>query len=281
MMPGLRQDGGREQHNPRRQGRFRVSHNPDDVYDPMFPNEYDHVSNEEAQRACQPASRVELKFANVEVEKLSADEAHARRLKLLEEADRGGSSEAPPKPAAQGPKDIGLRIMQKLGWTEGRGLGAKEQGIVAPLVGKNVGKHVGVIVQAAAPTIKRATRGPTKPNAARASESDPNDGDAASANEGATSTHGKASTSRILKLDGAECPKSAEEVQGDFEESMCPFGTLMNVLVRSSGVGLPFTVYCEFEDHRQAVEAGKNLRQSIRGYNVVPSFITDDEYAAL
>ncbi|GBE60477.1 RNA binding protein [Babesia ovata] len=281
MMAGLRQPGGRESQPSRRQGRFRVSYNPDEVYDPMFPNDYERLSNEEAQRARQPPSRVELKFANVEPVKLSAEEAHARRLKLLEEAERGESSGAPPQPSSQGPKDIGLRIMQKLGWTEGKGLGAKEQGIVAPLVGKNVGKHVGVIVQAAAPAIKRSTAVSATARNSRATESSSKGDDAGSVQEVETSIPVQALKSRILKLEGTECPKTVEEVQEDFEESMCQFGSLMNVLVQSDGVGSQFTVYCEFEDTSQAVDASRNLQQAINGYNVVPSFVTEDEYTAL
>ncbi|GFE54097.1 RNA binding protein protein [Babesia ovis] len=251
-----------------KQRRGHVTYNPDDVYDPLYPNVYERLSRELLQRSRPPPSKVELKITPVEAPKLSAEEAYERRMKLLDEAERQQSQSGPPPSSAppdEGPKDVGMRIMQKLGWTHGKGLGANEQGIVAPLVAKNTGKHVGVIVQDTAPLAKR---GNTK---AGAKKSAAMDGTSQSSSTDASAT-------RILRLSLQGCQTPSEELQEQIEESMCQFGSLLNVSVLGTD---DVTVYCEFEDSSQAVKASNNLDRVLPGYNKTSFFASEEEYGNL
>ncbi|GIX62977.1 RNA-binding protein, putative [Babesia caballi] len=260
-----------------RQRRGHVSYNPDDVYDPLYPNDYERVCREQEQRMQPPLSQVELKFAEVETEKLSAEEAHQRRLQLLEAAERRATISPPPPTPDDGPKDVGMRIMQKMGWTEGKGLGAQGQGIVAPLVAKSTGKHVGVIVQAAAPMVKRGAPGGARPLGA---DRDTKTGTSETLSDAGPSSPGAPAT-RILKIACQQCPKSAGELQEELEESMCQFGSLVNVHVSTSDAQGDFTVFCEFEDAGQAKKACDNLHRAITGFIFSGAFASEEEYAAL
>ncbi|ORM39331.1 putative DNA-damage-repair/toleration protein [Babesia sp. Xinjiang] len=258
-----------------RQRRGQVMLNPDDVYDPMYPNDYERLLREQAQRVMQPASRVQLKFANVELEKLSAEEAYQRRMRLLEEQERKSSAGSATPAQEDGPKDIGMRIMQKLGWTEGKGLGANEQGIVAPLIAKNVGKNVGVIVQASSPLANRTMKGVGGQRPVGSGG-----GAQASATDAATESSSGTPATRILKLSFCHCVKSSEALQEEVEESLCQFGSMVNVIVLSGG-NEEFTVYCEYEDTCQADRADKGLHKALPGYTVSSSFISEEEYSSI
>lgn len=48
-----------------------VSYNPDDAYDPRFPNDYERLSREMSQRFMQPASKVELNIEKADTVTLS------------------------------------------------------------------------------------------------------------------------------------------------------------------------------------------------------------------
>lgn len=79
---------------------------------------------------------------------MSGEEAHRRRarLSLGQEAgpSGGGGGEAPPKSVAE-------RIMLKMGWREGEGLGKHGQGMLAPLRASKTGRLAAVVVPAPPP----------------------------------------------------------------------------------------------------------------------------------
>ncbi|KAK1936333.1 hypothetical protein X943_002810 [Babesia divergens] len=253
-----------------------VSYNPDDAYDPRFPNDYERLSREMSQRFMQPASKVELNIEKADTITLSADEAHARRLRLLDEMEKQKSTGAQAA-SSDGSKDVGLKILQKLGWKEGKGLGANEQGIMAPLVAKNLGRNVGVIMQDTTPvSVKKITKGRGSMGHAGAKSRDPREnGDAG------ISVTPDSSVSRILKISCHEWSRTAEELQEEYEEVMSQFGSLINSFVLPSSEDNAFILYCEFEEAEQAQAAMSNIKKlSTRG-NSTFTFASEEEYTSI
>ncbi|EDO07270.1 G-patch domain family protein [Babesia bovis T2Bo] len=234
--------------------RQQYSYNPNDVYDPMYPNDYEHLSREFARRATAQTTRVELKIKKVEGPKLSAEEAYERRMKLLDSADNTVTQDA-----TDTSKGVGMRIMQKLGWTEGKGLGANEQGIVAPLVAKNTGKHVGVIVQGA--------KLGANPAHSTSQSTVPRDRVTASA--------GGMAATRVLKLTFECTIDDTDRLQEELEESLSQYGSLIEVVVHRSDTTIS---YCEFEDDSQALRAMNNVDKVLPQYRKTATFATEEEY---
>ncbi|KAF4676793.1 hypothetical protein FOL47_004964 [Perkinsus chesapeaki] len=87
----------------------------EDEYDPMHPNDYD-IINRERKRKAQEEDLAERK----EIAMIAA------------------------KPAVQ-KESAGTKLLKKMGWTEGQGLGAKNQGIAAPLVHRKIDATQGKI----------------------------------------------------------------------------------------------------------------------------------------
>lgn len=71
-----------------------------------------------------------------------------------------GFSDGPPG-AAEAKSGMGLaaRMMEKMGWKEGQGLGKLRQGMVTPLVAQKTDARSGVIVNAEGPPEKRPRTG--------------------------------------------------------------------------------------------------------------------------
>merc|ERR1719310_2193876 len=104
---------------------------PDEEYDPAKPNDYDEFCRR----------RMRLK-AEEELEK--------RRQEALARAQK---TQAPPEPKEY---DFATKMLKKMGWKEGSGLGKDGQGMTAPLMARKTDKNVAVIEQAKPKTIVKA-----------------------------------------------------------------------------------------------------------------------------
>lgn len=114
--------------------------------------------------------------------KMSGDEAFAARARLRGASPAGhppSSSQPPasssslggpgpgpvpgmggpggPGPVAAAPKGMGLaqKLLEKMGWREGQGLGRNKQGMSTPLVAQKTAAHAGVIINADQPADKK------------------------------------------------------------------------------------------------------------------------------
>ena len=110
----------------------------DEEYDPAQPCDYDALCKDR-------------------IRKRAAEEMEKRR-RIEEEKQRKANEpkvEAPPKE-----DDFATKMMKKMGWKEGVGLGKDGQGITAPLMAKKTDKNVAVIEQAPAkPVAPKPTPG--------------------------------------------------------------------------------------------------------------------------
>uniref|UniRef100_A0A0E0C309 G-patch domain-containing protein n=1 Tax=Oryza meridionalis TaxID=40149 RepID=A0A0E0C309_9ORYZ len=146
-------------------------------YDPARPNDYEDYRKDKLKRAKEAEVRKELERRRREEEErererelreregrdalnISGEEAWKRRAAM--------SGSAAPRPPSSPPHGDGFaignssssglglgaggqmtaaqRMMARMGWKEGQGLGKQEQGITAPLVAKKTDRRGGVIV---------------------------------------------------------------------------------------------------------------------------------------
>ncbi|GAX73468.1 hypothetical protein CEUSTIGMA_g920.t1 [Chlamydomonas eustigma] len=150
---------------------FSMSGHIKEEYDPMRPNEYEQVLKERERRKkeadAEAQRQAKLKELDAVVARLtsqdggaeagseedqlqrrdqtlgiSGEEAFLRRGKLS--SGRGGSD------VDEAPKGMTLaqKMLEKMGWKEGDGLGKNKQGMQTPLVAQKTDKHAAVIVNA-------------------------------------------------------------------------------------------------------------------------------------
>lgn len=99
----------------------------EDEYNPLQPNEYSDY------KEILKKKRKEKKYQAKE---------HERMLNVLHAVASGTSIEK----AEEKKDDFGTRMMKKMGWKNGQGLGKDSQGISVPLMAKTTDGQVGVIV---------------------------------------------------------------------------------------------------------------------------------------
>ncbi|MCL7042112.1 hypothetical protein MKW94_029422 [Papaver nudicaule] len=165
-----------------------VTSNVIEEYDPARPNDYEEYRREKKRKAVEAEMNKEIerrrqeeeereqqreREAAAETEKdraslnISGEEAWKRRAAM----SGGGSAPRSPAETAKGDGgfsigksgDGGLgvgaggqmtaaqKMMAKMGWKQGQGLGKQEQGITTPLMAKKTDKRAGVIVNASEP----------------------------------------------------------------------------------------------------------------------------------
>ncbi|XP_021751170.1 DNA-damage-repair/toleration protein DRT111, chloroplastic-like [Chenopodium quinoa] len=153
-------------------------------YDPLRPNDYEEYRREKKRRAREAELKRELERRQQEEEErekerserdskvgISGEEAWRRRAAMSSSGGGGSHGGQPPRSPsppggsvdgfAIGKSDtVGLgvgaggqmtaaqRMMAKMGWKQGQGLGKLEQGITTPLMAKKTDRRAGVIVNA-------------------------------------------------------------------------------------------------------------------------------------
>ena len=141
----------------------------DDGYDPAAPNDYERTLAERAERArrrrdlnANEELRKELESERKAMESqrsamdreevLGVDGREARRRRLAMGRDAGASRDTNSASGAQKAnkgKSAAEKMMEKMGWTKGRGLGKSEQGMTTPLEVRKDSATSGKIVNAA------------------------------------------------------------------------------------------------------------------------------------
>ncbi|SOV19571.1 RNA-binding protein, putative [Plasmodium sp. gorilla clade G2] len=159
-------------------------------------------------------------------------------------------------------KDFATRMMEKMGWKKGEGLGKDKQGIKAPLILKKVDKRSGVIVQA--PVILK--------------NNDSN-------NKGHNLSIQNECT-RIVHLTNLVTPDEVDEtLKEEIEEEASKFGNLLNINIivdKNLLDALAVKIYCEYESKDQAQNALNTFKgRTFAGRKVQASFATEEEYTTL
>ena len=125
-------------------------------YDPVQPSNFARARQARRGEALQllraAAPRREKREADLCI---SGEEAHRRRARLSHGGSgEGEGQEAGPSGGGGGatpPKSVAARIMQKMGWREGEGLGKHGQGMLTPLRASKTGRLAAVVVPAPPP----------------------------------------------------------------------------------------------------------------------------------
>lgn len=146
-----------------------------DEYDPARPNDYEEHCRERIRqkREKEVLEQREKQRKEMERERQEREEAQRSRPTGFDQRSnslnvsgeeaflrRGRMGGRPPSPPSAGPESSasvqdggGLtaaqRMMQKMGWREGSGLGRAEQGMTTPLIAKKTEGRAGVVVQGA------------------------------------------------------------------------------------------------------------------------------------
>lgn len=96
---------------------------PDEEYDPAKPNDYDE-------------------FCRRRMRQKAEEEMEKRRQELIARQQAATKAQEVPKE-----DDFATKMMKKMGWKEGTGLGKEAQGVVNPLVMKKTDRATGTIVE--------------------------------------------------------------------------------------------------------------------------------------
>ncbi|KAI3455937.1 hypothetical protein Pfo_012600 [Paulownia fortunei] len=259
-------------------------------YDPARPNDYEDYRRERKRKQAEAEVRRELEERErrererEEREKRERDRDRDRELNISgEEAWRrraalsGGGGGVPRSPSppplgngggegfsigksesgglglgAEGKMTAAQRMMAKMGWKEGQGLGKQEQGITTPLVAKKTDKRGGVIVNA-------------------------------SESKKVKSVNFNGPPTRVVLLRNMVGPGEVDDdLEGEVAEECAKFGTVTRVLIfEITEPNFPHEeavrIFIQFERAEQATKALVELEGRFFGGRVVHACFYDEE----
>ncbi|CRG94735.1 RNA-binding protein, putative [Plasmodium gallinaceum] len=163
-------------------------------------------------------------------------------------------------------KDFATRMMEKMGWKKGEGLGKDKQGIKAPLILQKVDKRSGVIIQA--PLILK--------NNDLKNESNPCE------NKYSSYAINNSCTRIIVLTNMVTVDEIDDTLKDEIEEEASKFGNLLNINIvvdKNSQDALAVKIFCEYESKEQAKNAMNTFNGRIfAGRKVDASFVNENEY---
>ncbi|KAI7757377.1 hypothetical protein M8C21_004517 [Ambrosia artemisiifolia] len=261
-------------------------------YDPARPNDYDEYKKERKRKAAEAEMKKEIDRRRHEEEErekreskererekefnvnISGEEAWKRRAAM------SGSGNVPrrsPSPAegdgdgfsieksetgglgvgAGGQMTAAQRMMAKMGWKAGQGLGKQEQGITTPLMAKKTDRRAGVIVNASETKqqVEKKVRG--------------------------VSINGQ--PTRVVLLRNMVGPGEVDDdLEGEVAEESSKYGTVTRVLIfeitePSFPVDEAVRIFVQFERSEQATKALVDLEGRFFGGRVVRATFYDEE----
>lgn len=213
---------------------------PDEEYDPAKPNDYDEFVRR----------RMRLK----------AEEEMERRRQ--ESQSRQQANKAPEQPKAD---DFATKMMKKMGWKEGSGLGKDGQGMAAPLVMKKTDARAGVITEG-----QRRNEAPPQPQ--QASGQPP-------AKQARTEEVKRPPTKVLLLNNLVGAGEVDEDLEGETAEEASKYGKLKKCVVREIK-GVPdaeaVRIFLEFERVEDATKALVDMNGRYFGGRVVKARFFDE-----
>ncbi|KAL9263498.1 DNA-damage-repair/toleration protein DRT111, chloroplastic-like protein [Drosera capensis] len=267
-------------------------------YDPARPNDYEEYRRERRRKAAEAEVRREMEKRRQEEEEwdrkekeresdrekdnrnVSGEEAWKRRAAMS--GGGGGVPRSPSPPIGSGGNGDGFligksesgglgvgaggqmtaaqRMMAKMGWKEGQGLGRQEQGITTPLMAKKTDRRAGVIVNAS--EVKSEVKPPEKK--------------VKSVNFNGTPT-------RVLLLKNMVGPGEVDDELDEEVGSECAkYGTVTRVLIfEITELNFPsdeaVRIFVQFERSEETTRAYVDLDGRYFGGRVVHAAFYDEE----
>lgn len=210
---------------------------PDEEYDPAKPNDYDE-------------------FCRRRMRQKAEEELERRRQETLARQQQAAK---PPEPKED---DFATRMLKKMGWKEGAGLGKDGQGMQAPLVMKKTDRAAGTIVEG---TKREALSQPTGQPEAKQPKA------AASFNRPPT---------RVLLLNNlVGAGEVDEDLEGETAEEASKYGKLKRCVIKEIK-GVPddqaVRIFLEYERSEDATKALVDMNGRYFGGRVVRARFYDE-----
>lgn len=227
-------------------------------YDPSKPNDYTAIHREKVRQQ----QREELeRLRQQEMEKQKLDEEAIRNGVAADSGEPATSPEpsAPVLPSYIDPnkKTFAARMMEKMGWKQGEGLGANKQGITAPLVARKTAMRSGIIVQG-----QDVTSLGQVPRAV---------------------TFNMAPTRILLLLNMVGRGQVDSDLKEETEEEAAKLGNLLQVRIFEAA-GVPddcaVRIFCEYERKEEATRALLTFNgRAFGGRTVKAKFYSEERFA--